>query len=571
VSPPDKDRSRPEGAASTVLAPTKTALSVADSYPFKPYPGFSDPEDWRESIARTAPDDRRALIVRELCASANADHVAKHQQHEHPWCRECYVRYDAFWRAQDNDDPAPMPPYKAEQCRLERTSTQLTDAQTEQIERFRFDGFAPKPGDGALIGVDDETFEAWFDYLKNVDEWEDWNSEASHVPARRANRYMIMHGRPPVDSYDPEAETGLEDEYLWRDELNNLEPAEQLIAQVLPAHSYGVLRGRDGTYKTFVALDWALCLATGKPWQGHALERTKVLYVAGEGAHGLAGRIDAWEQSWHIDVDPDWLVVRKSALNLHRPGPAFEHLLTVITENDIGLVVIDTLRRVAGGADGNSSEMGAVVDNLDLIKRATDGGSVLVIAHTSKDDHDTRGYSGIEDDADFVWHAKRDEQLLMLTNAKMKDGPDGAAIHLAARPVHGSLVIEAADAADLTSTASQVTILDTLRHSFRDGAYSGQLLEASGLAKATFYRALAGLKEAGHITNSGTPMRPFWSLGVSAEPTPDHAQRSHESHSVSPSVSPSGEEVSPVSPPFRARHETNDHSDPQPTLHQATA
>jgi hypothetical protein len=342
--------------------------------------------------------------------------------------------------------------------------------------------------------------------------------------------YINLRGREKardILAADKVRDTDFEELYVDRAGLADLPTPEAMIQGILPRHSYAILRGRDGTYKSFVALDWSLCLATGKPWQGRSVQRGRVLYIAGEGAYGLAARVDAWEAAWGHTVDPDEFLIRTSALNLHRPGPAFTHLLGVIEERDVELVVIDTLRRVSGGADGNSSDMGAVVDNIDQIKHATIDGSVLVIAHTDKADNDSRGYSGIEDDADVVWHAKRDERVLALSNTKMKDGPDGEAITLAARSAHGSLILEAATAADAsTNTASQVRILDTLRSTFRDGAYSGQLLEACRLPKTTFYRALGDLREAKHVVNTGTAQRPFLVLtldGIPVSPTSSDA------------------------------------------------
>lgn len=338
------------------------------------------------------------------------------------------------------------------------------------------------------------------------------------------------------------------DLYLDRDALDDLPAPEPLIAGILPRHSYGVLRGRDHSFKTFAAVDWALCLATGKPWQGHHAEQVPVLYVAGEGAHGLAKRVRAWEFGWNRGrrVDLGWFTVRKTALNLHRPGPAFDDLLERVSAGRYGLVIVDTLRRVSGAADGNGSEMGTVVDNLDLIKQATDNGSVLTITHTDKHDVDSRGYSGIEDDADFVWHAKRreNEPDLTLTLKKMKDGPDGRTINLTAVPVLESLTLSAAADSMPTDvlTTSQDVILQTLREAFPDGAHSGQLRTAAGLPDSTYYRALGQLRTAGLVQNTGTSHRPFLVLTTPDEdsqtlPTAEQApdlQDSHYSHPLPP-------------------------------------
>ena len=141
--------------------------------------------------------------------------------------------------------------------------------------------------------------------------------------------------------------------------------------------------------------------------------------------------------------------------NLYRPGRAFEHLLEHVERGRYGLVVVDTLRRVSGGADGNGSDMGAVVDSLDQIKQATANGTVMVVAHTDKSDSDTRGYSGIEDDADAVIHARRDLNQLELQLTKMKDAADGTKVHLIAHPVNDSLALALATEADVRDESAE--------------------------------------------------------------------------------------------------------------------
>lgn len=328
--------------------------------------------------------------------------------------------------------------------------------------------------------------------------------------------------------------------YLTRSQLATLPDPEPLIANVLPRHSYAILRGRDHSFKSFVAIDWACCLATGKPWQQHDVPGpVRVLYIAGEGAHGLRARIDSWEWGWQTKVPDDMLTVRHAALNMHQPGPAFDHLLDHVAAGAYGLVIVDTLRRVSGAADGNGSEMGAVVDNLDRIKQATDRGTVLAVAHTDKGDHDTRGYSGIEDDADVVWAAKRDEMTLTLSLTKMKDGPDGHQITLEAQKGLTSLVLaEGGTARPQINVASEAKILDTLRDMFPDGAASGVLMRATELPESTYHRSKKSLQEKGAILNIGTPTRPHFQLPaitLDSQPLPEtdttsDQANSHDSH-----------------------------------------
>src|SRR5687768_9638876 len=69
---------------------------------------------------------------------------------------------------------------------------------------------------------------------------------------------------------------------------------------MVEAGAQGVIYGPSGEGKSFVALDWALSVATGRDWQGHATKKGTVLYVVAEGGRGIKKRIAAWKQNQGI-------------------------------------------------------------------------------------------------------------------------------------------------------------------------------------------------------------------------------------------------------------------------------
>lgn len=396
--------------------------------------------------------------------------------------------------------------------------------------------YAPPPSGSPRMDDDPGDRDPYFDpqaeALRQQREREDFardvRREVRTMRAREAARAQIAAENAARHDYT--------DHYLSRSQLLDLPAPDPLIDRVLPRHAYGILRGRDHSLKSFTAVDWACCLATGKPWQGHATVQVPVLYIAGEGAHGLAARIEAWEYAWGRLVPDTHLTIRKTALDLHAPGPAFDHLLEHVTSRGYGLIVVDTLRRVSGAADGNSSEMGRVIDNLDRIKQATHDGTVLAVAHTDKGDHDTRGYSGIEDDADFVWAAKRDDMNLTLELTKMKDGPDGSTVHLVANRTLHSLTLAGAGPEGPTAkvdTASQIKVLDALRIIPTDTATPAEIRTTAGISKSSAYRAIADLEKSGHIAAYKRGGRTYYALAAdtldgATDHTPDTADQELE-------------------------------------------
>ena len=320
--------------------------------------------------------------------------------------------------------------------------------------------------------------------------------------------------------------------FLTAAELAALQVPPALIAGVLPVGANVVLRGRDHSFKTFVALDMALHVATGWEWNGHAVQQGRALYIAGEGAYGLGKRLRAWEEGHGVTVPEDAFTIRTAALDLRNPGPAFDHLLATIGEGGYRLVVIDTLRRVSGGADENSSEMGAVVDNIDRIKRAAVTGSTLTLAHTGKDDKDTRGWSGSEDDIDVVWHAVRlgSDKVCKLANTKMKDGDEHPDITMLGQvaPAACSLYFVSGEA----STGDATLAVWGVIAASVDGMTQAEIVSATKVSKGTVSKVLSKLEKQGSVihvlSESSTTKHPDGSVTETRKgrkrylPHPDH-------------------------------------------------
>lgn len=324
----------------------------------------------------------------------------------------------------------------------------------------------------------------------------------------RAVGYLQLHGRPPRDDLKAgSADRDLDSLFMGRSKLREaVSTTDPLIEGVLNRHSYALLRGRDASFKSFIALDWSLSLATGTKWKGARTDQVRVLYVAGEGFHGLESRIAAWESASGVKVSSDWFVVRGGGVNMFRAGHEYQHLLSHVESGQYGLVVLDTLRRMSGGAGENSSDMGVVVDNIVQIRDRTTDGCVLVVAHTGKSDEDVRGFSGIEDDSDIVWSVKRQRSSsydVSLKCVKMKDGQDGHGFQLRMREQDQSLVVSHSDQPTGVMDAERLSVgearvMQAMRTLFVDsGATAKDLIESCPVKPAICYRARRSLMDKG--------------------------------------------------------------------------
>lgn len=312
---------------------------------------------------------------------------------------------------------------------------------------------------------------------------------------------------PPPDGEDdirPADTPGrLESALLSRAALRDLPNPEPLIGNVLDRGTIALLYGRWGTGKSFIALDWAASVATGRRWQGRPAEPARVLYVAAEGAHGMKQRIDAWETGWQTTIpDREALDVLPEPVNLTRPADVHE-LQDLVAANGYGLVVVDTLARCMVGGDENSAQdCGLVVDVLHRLRRHTvDGrGVVLGVHHTGKDGKTFRGSSVFEAGADTVYSVTADGAVITLNREKRKDGSKQDAHELRIDPVKGSesCVISVHRGGGQSERGDK--LMSTFVQYFEaTGATRAQLEKVAGMAHATFIRAFNDLVKCGDL------------------------------------------------------------------------
>jgi putative DNA primase/helicase len=73
-------------------------------------------------------------------------------------------------------------------------------------------------------------------------------------------------------------------------------PISWLVKRWLQSNALIMVHGPSGGGKTFIVLDWCLRIASATPdWCGHKVKSGNVVYLAGEGHHGLRGRVASWK------------------------------------------------------------------------------------------------------------------------------------------------------------------------------------------------------------------------------------------------------------------------------------
>ena len=201
--------------------------------------------------------------------------------------------------------------------------------------------------------------------------------------------------------------------YITRPRLRALVPG------LLYENSAFICYGPPGSYKSFFVLDLMASLAAGVEFHRMPVKQGPALYVAGEGAGGIAKRLKAWQQvrgplspDLHILPGVVPLLNADAVLRLVEDVRSFGVPFTAI--------VFDTLSRAIAGADENAQkEMSLAMDALGALQREL-GCAVGVVHHGRKADGNLRG-SGVLDGAfDTIWKVVSDTRVTV-TCEKQKD------------------------------------------------------------------------------------------------------------------------------------------------------
>lgn len=213
--------------------------------------------------------------------------------------------------------------------------------------------------------------------------------------------------------------------FTTREEMECISSPSWLVKDCIPQGGYAILYGSPGSYKTFIALDLALSVASGAAGVWGEVSQQPVLFIAGEGRSGLVNRVRAWEKTYldgkrvrqFVLVDPVPLV--KEAMAPFVSDALEQH-------PRYGLVVVDTVGRAMQGLNENTQEDASRFTAMVQALQSGLGCAVLGIHHTGHDNKTrTRGSSVFSADTDTMIRVERDDmRRVSLHMTKQKDAPE---------------------------------------------------------------------------------------------------------------------------------------------------
>jgi KaiC/GvpD/RAD55 family RecA-like ATPase len=211
-------------------------------------------------------------------------------------------------------------------------------------------------------------------------------------------------------------------------------PISWLVKHWIQDKALVMVHGPSGGGKTFVTLDWMLHIASGKAtWFGHKVRPGNMVYLAGEGHHGLRSRIAAWKHKNNVSNLNMW--VSKSGLDLNTAEgylKVVEAIRALKIKPDV--ITVDTLHRFMAGDENSAQDAKTMLDACAALMQEF-GCTVILVHHTGVSEeaqHRARGSSAWRGALDIeisVIPAKGDKSI-EIVQRKSKDAEMAAPVYV---------------------------------------------------------------------------------------------------------------------------------------------
>lgn len=287
-------------------------------------------------------------------------------------------------------------------------------------------------------------------------------------------------------------------------------PQEWLVADMFPARSLNALVGVSDSFKSFLAINLACCIATGTPFFGKDVQQGPVLFLAPEGGEGVPKRREAWkiEHGWQDCYVPFFTRSASFSFSDEDNLQFLRNKLNVASEFAPKAVFFDTLGQSLGSYDENSAkDINRVARYLNDLKSEFNC-SFFWVDHAGYEAKRSRGSSAKFGALDTEFFVSRTGDELKVQNTKMKDADKCAVLYLQSEQLHGSLILKQIEQPQ-THTETLLKIIkeatDLSLKSIRKKFYEVCKAETPQSQQKAFKRAFGALVKAEKIIEQQTP------------------------------------------------------------------
>jgi len=260
------------------------------------------------------------------------------------------------------------------------------------------------------------------------------SSEEVWTPQRLS---LYVPETPQVEQESPKSKFLVES---W-DSIKD-EPVEWLIESIIPKRAFVALFAPPASWKSFIALDLAEAIATGRDWMGYKIpKKGAVLFISGEGHGGMGARVKACKIQNNSPDGANMYVIR-AQINIRSSQEDFNALVAAINElvaqidEPLEIIILDTLMRMSGGNfnENSSEDMGGFIAQTGKLQQLYNC-ALMVIHHSGKHIKGLRGHSSLLGAVDTELEITRQDSVInsadpsvignaILTVSKQKDGAD---------------------------------------------------------------------------------------------------------------------------------------------------
>ena len=191
-----------------------------------------------------------------------------------------------------------------------------------------------------------------------------------------------------------------------------------------------VLYGPPGAAKTFVAIDMALSVSTGREFAGRRTAQGLVVYVGGEGQRSFGRRLKAWRIGRSVDaIGTNFAYITervglRDEANVELLADTIDAYSKALGER-VESVFFDTWQRHLEGDENSTTDVSRACRNLCALVRDRFDCSIAVLHHTGWSESDRiRGARVLEGECDSLWQVSLDNERNVTTVSckRMRDG-----------------------------------------------------------------------------------------------------------------------------------------------------